>query len=45
MDLTVGFVSRNLVTQTNFIEFRGSWIFEKMGFWWVPKKNEILGNN
>ena len=27
MELTVGFVSRNLVTQTNFVEFRDSLIF------------------
>ena len=27
MDLIVGFVSRNLVTQTNFVEFRDSQIF------------------
>ena len=31
MDLTVRFLSRNLVTQTNFIEFRDSRIFHD--FW------------
>ena len=44
MDLTVGFVSRNLFTEANFIEFRNSQIFTifgtasvrwttKTGFW------------
>ena len=36
MDNTVGFVSENLVTQANFVEFRDSWnftFFEANGFW------------
>ena len=30
MDLTVGFVSQNLVTQINFVEFRDSRIFHNV---------------
>ena len=47
MDLTVGFVSQNLVTQTNFIEFRDNQIFQEFQSdgCLVKPKNEILGNN
>ena len=40
MDFTVGFVSRNLVTQKNFIEFLDSRIFSifgASGVRWTPK--------
>ena len=47
MDLIVGFVSRNLVTQANFVEFRDRrifMIFEAQGAWWT-KKNGIFEKN
>ena len=43
MDLIVGFVSRNLVTQTNFVEFRDSRNFTiKEVRCLADPKNEIL---
>ena len=47
MDIIVGFVSQNLVTQTNFVKFRDSqifMIFEVSGVWGTPK-NEIFEKN
>ena len=44
MDFTIGIVSRNLVTQANFVEFRDSRIFtnfEATGVEWTLK-NEIF---
>ena len=40
MDFTVRIISRNLIIQVNFVEFRNSRIFtnfEKMGIDWTPK--------
>ena len=40
MDFTVGIVSRNLVTQSNFVEIEDNRIFtnfEATGFEWTPK--------
>ena len=47
MDFTVGIVSRNLVTQTNFIEFRDSQNFHvfRGDRCSVDPKNEIFEEN
>ena len=47
MNLTVGFVSRNVVTQMDFVELQDSRIFHKFrgNNCPVKPKNEILGNN
>ena len=46
MNFTVGFVSQNLVTQTNFVKFRGSRIFQEFrdDGYFVDPKNGILRN-
>ena len=47
MDLTVGFVSRNLVTKKNFIEFHDGRIFHyfRGDGCLVDSKNEIFEKN
>ena len=40
MDFIVGFISRNIVAQKKFVEFRNSWIFsifKASGVPWTPK--------
>ena len=47
MDFTVEFVSRNLVTQSNFVEFRDSRIFTKfeaIGIKWTPENENCEEN-
>ena len=47
MDLNVGFVSQNLVTKTNIVEFRDSQIFHDFrgNGCLVDSKNEIFEKN
>ena len=48
MDLTIGFVSQNLLTQTNFFEFQDSQIFHEFRNDKCPAKTQktrFLGNN
>ena len=40
MDLIIGFILRNLVTQTNFVKFRDSQIFKIFGALYAEQKKK-----